>query len=163
MKTIIRALALILMLTSNIYADDQGELTVPEKALTASFVFKCEMVFTPSLPFDYTKNESSPEENRDFIYSWLEDDISKMSTSDAGKVQKQRMQRCLKGLKILYSDEFQNNKNMKWEGRHIEEIAAEFVTDLRAIANAVDIVLEHDKKTQNQQVDPIVTTPVDKV
>jgi len=84
-------LILAVVLTSSVYAAECGKLTIPERARTASFVFKAELFLACKAPFGIQQGEL-PVDHKAFIESWLNEDIKGMGTSNAGKAQTKRME-----------------------------------------------------------------------
>jgi len=147
MKTTFVALALVVLLGTQLHAVDAPELTAPEKARTASFVFKVERVLGRLQP----SGTSEWGEQRAFLKEWLTEDATGISDSKAGRPQKERMSAFVDDLDVLFEKDITTPKFKK---KTVVEIAMMVTDDLRAIASAAGLTLECDrrKEAQNQRV-----------
>jgi hypothetical protein len=147
MKITLTTLTLVILLGLPLHAADAPQLTTPEKARTASFVFKVERVLGRLQP----SGKSEWGKHRVFLKKWLTEDATGISDSKAGQPQKERMRAFVDDLDVLFEREI---TNPKFKDKTIVEIAMTVTDDLRAIASAAGLTLECDrrKEAQNQRV-----------
>ena len=144
MKTL-AILIFTVMVGTRVFATELKQLTVPEKARTASFVYKAEMFLGCKQPFGMQQGVIR-KKRLDFVQAWLREDIDGIGESEAGKTQKKLMTAFLKNIAGLSETE----PKPKWKGKDVSEVATLISADLQRIAEAAGVALESDKKTQNK-------------
>jgi len=149
-----KPLALILLtssLASAVQAAELAGLTMEEKARTASFAFKVELLLGCKEPLSVPTGDT-PVVSAEFVKSWLREDIDGLGQSEEGKAQRERMEAFLDDLGFL----FRKETPAKWKGKTVEEIAKALIADIRGIARAAGVTLQCDKEaSRNNATDRV--------
>lgn len=140
---------LVVILGSTLQAAESNELSVPEKARTASFVFKAELFLGCKKPFEMSSGSIS-KESEAFMKIWLNEDVAGLGESDIAKTQKKKMATLVEDLHFVFARDL---VNPKWEDKDVGQIAELLTANLRSIASEAGVVLECDKeKEQNNAI-----------
>ena len=121
------AILTLIVLGFTLQATESTELTVPEKARTASFVFKANLVLGCKEPFGMHPG-CIPNEYEAFLKIWMNEDVTGLGESDIAKTQKKKMAAFVEDLHFVFTREL---VNPKWEGKSIDQIADNQQSSLR--------------------------------
>lgn len=142
-------MTLVVILGSTLQAAESNELSVPERARTASFVFKAELFLGCKGPFEMPSGNVA-KVSEAFMKRWLDEDVTGLGESDIAKTQKKKMAAFVEDLHFLFAGDV---VNPKWEGKDVIQVAELLTADLRSIASEAGVVLESDKeKEQNNAI-----------